>query len=274
MNLTSFNRLRFVLGGSQPLSDNIANKSRFLTWIPTISARIEDYLDRSLELVARTEYADALPETLEYWMKATPIISVASVKSDSEGLFDGSETSEVNWHIGKDQKSVVLQTSVTPAIRGLQFVYTGGLATHGTRSIFELENEGAAPFVAGKYVEGLSSGAVGLVTDKTGTALTIDVSFGVFEDGESIKGKVDWNGADVANMTADIASVTSRSLAESHSAIVEACELEMRYYDDHRSDYENSGTTKGTTTRRSLTEKYDLLPEVKALIKSYVNWHI
>lgn len=275
MLLTSYRRILFALGGKDILTNNFQNKRNFANWIPAISARIENFINRFTELTSHTEYFDSLENSFEYFVKGYPITALTSVKSDSTGEFNGSESSESNYFIGKNQNSVGLAVSLVPAIRGLQIIYTGGLAAHGTQSTFELTNEGSTPFVADKYVEGQDSLAMGYVISKSSSTIVIEVLYGIFQVGEQIKGKSAWDSPTFeTDMEADIDSVTTRCLAETYPDIVRACELEIRYMNDHKSDFENTNTAKGTTTRKDMEKDYGLLPEVRSLLQDYVNIYV
>ena len=234
-----------------------------------MSARIQTYLNRNLELTSHTEYFDTFPERLEYWVRAFPISSITSVHSDSTGLYDGSETAESDYYAGQDSISVVLDVGVTKALRGLRIIYTGGLATHGTQSQFTTENDGSTAITVGEYVEGQTSFAQGYVIARGSGTITIEVLAGIFEVGETIQAKATVDGALIANATTDIASATVRCLAELYPDIVQATELELRYMDDHRSDYENQSTDKGATSRKDLTKNYNLLPETRSILEPY-----
>jgi hypothetical protein len=252
-----------------PLTDGAEYKRRYVKRIPVISDRIETYLDRDLETTSYPEYFDVLEGQTEFFVKAYPISSITSVKSDSTGEFDGDESDETNYHIGAQENSIVLDTPVIPGRRVLQVVYTGGLATHGVNSVFEI-TVGSGALVAGKWVEGRTSNAVGYIQSLSGTTLTVEVLYGIFQDGEII----DEKNSESGNANGDyvtINSVTSRGLAEAYPVIVEACELQIRYIDDHRSDFENQSTIKGQTTRRALSDQSPdgLVDEVRNMLRPY-----
>lgn len=275
MDLTSYRRVLFALGSNDPLTDDFKSRRIFSNWVPAISAKVETFLDRKIELTTHIEYANSIERALEYFIDAYPIQSITSVYSDMLGLYNGNEVAESNYYIGETGNSIVLDTSIKSAHKGLKFTYIGGLAVHGVNSTFVIENEGATAFAANNYVEGQTSQAMGYVISKAGTTIVIEVLYGVFQVGEQIKGKTTWDNANfITNMEADIASVTSRSLAEAYPNITRACELEIRYMNDHKSDFENAGTTKAGTNRRDMTKDYDLVPEVRSLLEPYARIHI
>jgi len=279
MRLTSYNRILLALGdGENALTDTVGHRRRFLSTIHSISNRVEQFLNRNLELKSYTEFRDALPLTVEYFLQSQPVTTVASVHQDSTGLYDGSEVAETLFYINKDSDGVVLDSPVTPAKRGLRFIYTGGLAVHGTHSTYKLVGTPSTLFVVGKYVRGKDSLAVGLVVSNVTDVLVIEVLYGVYEIGEVVEGFDDESGGTaISGMTETLLSATTLSLAESFPDIVHATELEIRFMDDHRSDFENIGSSKSGTTRVNIMQNekfkrdYDLLPEVRSLLEAYRN---
>jgi len=279
MRLTSYNRVLIALSnGELALKDNLQHKRRFLTLISSVSNRVENFLNRTLELKSYTEFRDSLPNTVEYFLQGVPITSITSVHEDNTGLFSGSETAETDFYIGKEFTSIVLDSPVVPAKKGLRFIYTGGLAVSGVQSTYVLSSEGSPALVKDNFVIGGDSLTQGKVVSKTGTTIVIEVLYGVFEVGEIIQGHTSEGTNDIiSGATATLDSVTTLSLAESFPDIVEATELEIRYMDDHKSDFENVATSKAGTSRGSLLNRdsdraeYDLLPEVRSLLTPHRN---
>ena len=270
--LTSFDDSEMEIRGFRAGADDYLNKRKYLPLIAAISNRIETYLDRTIKLDTYTEYSDTIRGRLNYPVRAYPISSVTSVKSDSTGLYSGSESTETNHYINDDSNAVVLDSSVTPALKGLQIIYVGGLASHGTQSQFVLSSEGATPIAEGNYVRGQTSGATGYVITKADTAITIEVLYGYFDSGETIEAMKTEDGGAITNATAVLNSVTLRCLVENYPDIVTACEYEIRYMHDHRFDFENlSSGGRGGTTRKDLTDTYNLLPEVRSMLQPYGN---
>jgi hypothetical protein len=275
MILTSLNRVLINLSEGEPyLSTDYERRRRFIKRIASVSSDIEDHLNRNIELKSYTEFFDTLDLSLEYSLKAFPISALTSVYSDITGLYDGGESLESDYIIGKNNDTVCLASSISQARKGLRVIYTGGLATHAVRSTFTLSSEGASPFTAGMFVTGGSSNAMGIVVSKASTTMVIEVLYGIFEVGEIVSGKTTETGAVTSGVTAVLSARTVTSLAESYPNIVEATEMEIRYRDDHRSDYENLSTDKGSTTRKDLTKNYDLLPEVRKILQPYVKFNI
>lgn len=273
MNITSWTRLRYMMADSDgPLEDSYANKRKYIPLISGISNSIEQHLNRDLQISSRTQYFDVVISQREFFPRAYPITTLTSVYSDSRGLYDGNEILEINPHIGKNDESIVLDTAVTPGLKALQIIYTGGLASHGTQSQFTLSNEGDTALVADNFVEGQSSGAMGIVISKVSTAITIEMLYGVYEVGETVQGKDTEDGDSITDATAVLSSRDVTSLAEGYPDIVEACEIELAYMQRHRFDLENQSTLEGQTSRRDFTKDYNLLPEVRGMLEKYIHF--
>lgn len=261
MLLTSLRRIRLSLG----LTDKTENNRRLTRWIASISNRIESFLNRELQLMERTEYFDTLTLQTTYYPKAYPITEIESIYSDSEGLYT-SPSEENDWYTGRHADSVVLDSPVVEAKKGLRVIYTGGIAEHATRSTYTM----ASALTTGKYVLGLNTSAFGYVFTG-GTTAIVEVLYGIFDAGESLQQYDDTELVTTSGAPIVLTTKTKESLAEVNPDIVEAVELEIRYMDDHRSDYENSSTIKNATHRTSFETEYDLLPQTRSLIQKYQN---
>lgn len=282
MRLTSYNRVLLALSsGETSLEDNLEHKRRFLTLIPSVSNRVENFLNRNLELKSYTEFKDSLPETKQYFILGIPITTITSIHQDSTGLYNGSETAEGDFYINKNSDGFVLDSPVTPEKSGLRIIYTGGLAVHGVNSTYVLTSENTTALVAGNFVIGNDSLTQGKVFSKSGATIVIEVLYGVFDLGEKILGYTsEGDTSPITDADAILDSVTSLSMAESFPDIVTATELEIRYMDDHRSDFENISSQKSGTQRNPLLNadsgrsEYDLVPEVRSLLQPYRNLYI
>lgn len=271
MDLTSFRRITYLYSDSGGKLDEVPKISRrFIPFITAISVTIENHLCRKLESKSRTEYFDTLPGQVEYFTKAHPITTLTSMKSDSTGLYSGSETTESNTYIGKNLNSAVLDYPVTPAVKGLQVVYTGGLASHGTQSQFTLSTEAGTAIAAGHYVVGSTSGATGYVISKALTAITIEVLYGKFIVSETITPRTTEDGDAISGASAVLASRDVESLAESYPDIVAAAEIQLMYMERHKTDLENQSTLKQQTNRIDFTSEHNLLPEVRNMLEKYI----
>jgi hypothetical protein len=272
MLLTSVDRMRYYIGAGTPLTDNVENRRRLLTWITSISGRVEKYLNRVIESGTQpAEYFDVGYQRKEFFVKAPPISTITSVKVDSDGLFDGDETTlETNeYHIGVDSRSIVLLYPEREGLRGMQAVYVGGLAAHGTRSTFAATITGT--WTVNKFALGATSGAFGTIKTVGASSLVIDNLYGVFVSGETLTMYDDESTASTPAATAVITSITAQSLAEAYPDIVSACEIQVRYMWKHKDDFENVGTQKDSTNRRSTVDHRTsvLQPETMSLLNPY-----
>ena len=181
--VSSYDRLRrFLAGqGNDPLTDNANNRRDLSVWISSTSAKIEQYLKRSIETESRTEYHDVTYGRDEYWVKGVPISTITSVKVDSSGLFDGSEStlSTDDYYIGAQDASVVLTSPRSWTVRrGIEIIYTGGLATASTRSVFAVAD--STGWTVDDFCFGETSGAFGIVKAAGSNSLTIEILYGIF----------------------------------------------------------------------------------------------
>jgi len=275
MDLTSWRRVSYLYSDSSgKLDDKPKNQRRYIPFITGISASIESHLNRNIESKARTEYFDIVPGQVQFFVSSYPISTLTSMKTDSTSLFSGSETTETNIFTGPNNDSVVLDTPSTPAIKGLQVVYTGGMASHGTQSQFILSTEAGTVIAVGNYVMGGNSRAVGYVISKVSTAITIEVLYGRFIVDETITPSTTEDGDAITGASAVLASREVESLAESNPDIVLACEIELMYGERHKTDLENGGTSKGQTNRADYTQDYDLQPQVRKILEKYIHYSL
>lgn len=274
MLLSSYNRvLRYC---SPVLGDNLTddNKSRrdLMTWLPSVSALIEDYLNRKIYVEARTEYFDVGYNTYEFFPKAYPVTSVTSVYSDSTGIWDGSE-SEVDddsFHISAESNSVVLTYRQRwEKKRGLRIIYTGGLASHAANSVYNVVYTGS--MTVAKYVYGVTSGAIGIINAVNTSTLTIEVLYGKFSVLETVQEWETESSRGASTATAVLSSASSLSLCESYPAIVSACEAQIRFMWTNKDRFEVGNVQKdGTQSRRTMyNDDAQIQPEVAMMLRKY-----
>lgn len=285
MLLTSIRRLRSYYAGSgvAPLTAS-ANVDRMLNWWnDAVSEMIEGYLNRWLLLSTYTEYFDVMMEKTEYFLKGIPVVSFPGddpthniygcVYIDRLGLWAGNEAPLMNYYIGKDSRSIVIaKTLPWAAKKALRVQYTGGLATHGTQSVYVMNTNVA--FTAGMYIIGQTSGATAYVISYvSGTkTLTAETLFGKFIAGETVNAYTDEGGTTAILVTTTIASITSQSLAESYPSITRAAEIQIRYNYTHQKDFENMSSQRDGTTQRwrgSVGESSQLVPEAEHLLSQF-----
>jgi len=276
LQLTSYERMRRYLAGegNDILEDNVANRRDIQMWINSVSRKIQNHLNRDLFIDSRTEYFDIKSNSREFWVNAPTISTITSIKVDASGIFDSSDytLNDDQYHLGRYEGSVVLVTSFPfLANRGIQIVYTGGLALSGTKSIYVTTQTGA--WTLNNFCIGSDSGAVGIVKNISAATFTVEVLYGIFEVGETLTEYANEDGTGATSETATLDSKTQIALAESYPDIVSGCEMEIRYYKKHKLDFENTGTQKdGTTTRRDAgkTRRLTLQPEVVDIIEPYI----
>jgi hypothetical protein len=279
MDLTSINRVRNYLsvfsdGQRESLEDAQSIDDEIQNWISSLSSLIEDYLDRSILIQSRTEYFKSSIYKKSYFLKARPISSITSVKDDSTGLFTGNETTlgTDEYYIGPESNKIVLRDPVGHnTARGLQVVYTGGLAYHATRTVMTVSD--GNNWTTDKYVRGTTSNAIGIIVSINGTTLTVDVLSGIFVSGETIEEHSLETGPSSLpeDGTATISSIDQQSLAESHPAITRAVEVEIMHFWKRKNNLDNTaiGPDGSVEFRGVGTAMYKLQPETRALLRPY-----
>lgn len=265
--LTSVNRFRISTG----LKDTIDHKRQIKRLIPGISSRIENFLNRELELKSRTEFFRVIGQNLTYFPLATPITAITTVESDSQGLFNGTESAEVNFHAGQDARSIVLDTQTPVNERGLKIVYTGGLAEHAVNTEMTISGISGGPITVDKFMLGDTSGAFGRVVSESSGTMVIENFYGVFIDGEGLTEFDNDDETTPSGATATLDTVDKASLAETITEIVEACEMEIRYWIDHANNFENSGAERGRSNREDFEKTYDLQPQTRSLLQKHMS---
>lgn len=271
--LSSYQRLRRYVGQATLITDNNQNKRDLLVWLSIVSAQVEKYLNRTILSQSRTEYFDVGYVQKEFFPKAIPVSSITSVKSDSSGLYNGSEYSlgTTEYFIGAESRSVVLPYGVGwVAPKGLQLIYTGGLCSHAVNSVFAITATGT--WVINNYCEGQTSGAVGILKAVSATSLTVEVLYGVFEVGETLHHHTSEDGSDSTSITAVLDSKTSTALCESYPDITGAVELQNRYMWQNKMLFESQSVgTDGKSMRSNNQQSIIniLQPEAIALLDMY-----
>jgi len=158
------------------------------SWLPAISSRIEQYLNRRLHIEEYTEYWDSTDGQKEYFLAyGAPIRHINSVMASSMGLYTGEEYLVTDYFPSRFGHALSLSYPVTPWRKGLRATYTGGYAYHGTQSTYAVTSV-SGTWAAGKYVSS-SSGAMGLVVSVSGTDnyAVIDNLYGVFQVGDLLR---------------------------------------------------------------------------------------
>jgi len=275
IQLTSYNRmLRYLsaVAGS-PLTDSKAQKQMIVNWILTASKQIEKYLKRELLIANYTEYFDVQSEKdVQFYVKSFPVITLTDVYQDSTGEWDTSESEIEDCIINKDLNGIVLPVATSIfGFKTLRIRYNGGMSYYGVLSIFELSTI-VGTWTVGTFVVGGTSEAVGIVKAFSGTSLTVEILYGIFESLETLTEYSDEDLTTIGDASAILASITKQSLVEQYPDIVRACEIQVRYYWKHKDDFEISSTQKdGTNQRYSDNKRSPLTDETRNLLTCYVN---
>ena len=109
------------------------------TMILVVSAEIEQYIGRPLQVTARTEQYTMNMHGHSIWLRAYPIVSVSSIKVDRYWQFTSSAIASTRYNISEDTGRVYfLDTLIgmyrvtgwdTDAEDSIQVVYTGGIGS-------------------------------------------------------------------------------------------------------------------------------------------------
>jgi len=281
LQLSNLNRLRAFCAGKSttPIASNLATgvaNTRLLSmWLASTSQQIEDWLNRDIQIASYTEYFDISMDVSQFFIKGAPIVSITTVKEDPSGQFDGDEStlaSGSEYYIGPDSRSVVLDIPRSwEKERGLQVVYTGGLAYHGTQSIMNITGLVGVP-TARKVVIGGTSGAVATVVsyDAGNSRLTVDSYYGTFQAGETLTEYDNDVDLTASGVSCVFATMYRQALSESHPKLVTACEMQIRFNWKHGTDFEDSAMSKDNTVIGSdIRTDIAIRPEVLNMIRNY-----
>jgi hypothetical protein len=129
IDLTTTARVRSLLGLPDDDTSADTNVGRLIT---SASARIERYLRRGIDTIARTETFDVMHGRYTYALGAYPVTSVASVKVATNYDFASAtaKTSGADYHVDLTAGVVEQLTTWLAGPRVLQVVYTAGLAAN------------------------------------------------------------------------------------------------------------------------------------------------
>lgn len=100
--------------------------------IAEVSADIEQELRRETTIATYTEVLDVASRQRKWSLKAFPVTSITSVKSDPERGFgagiDALDTDLYTMRFGEESHLLHIEAGVSPGVRTLQVVYVGGMA--------------------------------------------------------------------------------------------------------------------------------------------------
>lgn len=122
MLITTRDNIKDLIGVTSS-DDNIIIASIALA----VSAAIESYLMRKIELVERTEYYDVNDGQTMFFVNAYPITTIA-IYNDYARTFSTAISSDNYSILGNSGRIVVDKQSLTSGYNALKVVYTGGLA--------------------------------------------------------------------------------------------------------------------------------------------------
>lgn len=289
MLLTSVERVKSSFGVTTNNEDLLLGQL-----IAASSKRIESYLKRpdAIELKSRTLSISPKLGQRKFYFPAYPVTEIESIQFDQTGRFEGGESEITDYLLTDEGRSVTLVFSpsehrivngisfTTP--NSIQITYTGGLAAHGTRSIWAKGETTGDEFTVGNYLKGFTSGAIGRVLSAEETTVSLEIIGGVFEEDETVteyaaySSSLDSNGlSDETGSTAVLGERTTASLAELCPDLVEATEMHVRYLRTNRNGFENittriDGDTKNS--RSDLQRDFFSIPEVRDMLEPYMNY--
>jgi hypothetical protein len=270
--LSRYTGLQFEAG-----TDKLVNRQKLLGWQASVSKLIESYSHRRFIIESRTEKFDTTPGQRSFPILGVPLVSITSVKADTMGRYDGTSDytlDSADYRIGTDSMSVVLNTSPTPALGGLQIVSTGGLAYHATRSVFAGTISGVSN---GWYCTNETGTAVGIVRANSASSITIENLYGAFGGTDTLyfatkEESLFESTSRQASASAVLTSITQQSLSESCPDLERAVEIEVRYMAQHQRDFENVSSMNDQTQRRQNSvyqKEYVFQQETLAILGRY-----
>jgi len=273
MVLTSIERLlRF-----SRLEDNATNRRNLNLYMHTVSNQIQSYLNTDFALAQKTEYFDVRNTERQFWVRAIPIVTIDSVYHDASGEYDGSEAEVTGSIIGKNNRSVILDYSLSVGRKVIRIIYTGGVSTTATKSTFAVSNI-QGTFLVDRFVTGSNSGAVGIVSafDSSAETIQIDTLYGIFSTDDSLTMQTTEGGIDIAGIGCDIDSITVQSFSEIYPEISLAVDTQIDYLIRTSGDSENTSVQKDGVSRRSVQTEITfrgayqtLQPEARSLINAH-----
>lgn len=297
MNLTSLRRVKYGLGVSNTVQDHVlarlvgAASSQIVTWL----RRQDQSGSDAIQLESRTEFIDPTPGQRSLYPRAYPITSVTSIYTDATGKYDPALTdmTEIDaddYLIGSDRRTISFLTLPTlpdygsslPTVpRGVRLIYTAGLAADPVVSAWTKSADTGGTLTVGKYVQGGTSLSLGYITARAAGTISLECLSGAFLAGETLtefsavsSSAQDAGVLNPTGVTCTLTACTAPSLSDTDPALVEACEMHVRFLLTNRTKFENLTVSENgatMTSRADLLKVYDFLPEIKSLLESYRN---
>lgn len=256
MDLTTYNRCLRYCGGDSPLINNATNRRAITSWIPSISGKIEKYLNRGIQnQIAYVEYFDVRYHTFEFYPRYYPVVNIESAWTDSTGMWIGgqSQLSQISYHPSVDGAAITINFARPfESKNGFMATYDGGLANSAALSVYNATFTGS--WVLNKFVYGVNSNAVGIVNAFDSSTLTIEVLYGRFQVGETVQQWDTEDGAGTSTQTAVLTTAQSLSLAEAYPEIVRATEMQLRFMWKNKDRFEQERIDKDGTSLRRRTK--------------------
>lgn len=129
IDLTTLARVQAAL--DIPSTDT-AQDARLSLLITAVSRRIEQWLNRGVEVAARTDLFDVLEDQYRYQLTAYPVTTLTSVKVATDYDFASATAKTVGTDFTIDTTAGIVEqlTSWSGGSRVLQIVHTSGLAAN------------------------------------------------------------------------------------------------------------------------------------------------
>lgn len=251
MNLTTLARVKAGLVGMLTSTQHDAYLKGLII---SVSARIEQYLDRHIQRMARTEYYDAALDQKAWYLKGYPVASTpaAVIYYDTARGFTGTAQDASTYFI--DTSTGRLRFDDAPNQErdlwpgSIKAVYTGGMAPDLDKLTMTLTGI-AGVFTPGEVVTGGTSGATGTVVSivlgvpvTTGTiVITVTGGTDKFQAAETITA--------AGGATATTNLLTYEPLVSLYPAVVEAANQQVAFLFQRK---DSLGTTNISTEGGSI----------------------
>jgi hypothetical protein len=256
------------------LIDQVSAKRDILRFIPSVSAQVEQYLNRNLKIDNYVEYFDTNYNQKEFFIMGSPATVLTSVEEDSSGEFTGAESLLSDCWLGVNGRSACIPRALPyTRPRSVRVTYTGGMALTGVTSVYTIAPALTKTWVLDKFVTGSATCAMGIVKaiGDGQTTLTIEILYGQFEEGETLTMWDTEDGIGTADATATLTTKTYPGLVELYPDIIAAAEMQMRYNYTYRLGFENASVSKDGQSQKRVSgvDAVIIQPEAQVLLDPY-----
>ena len=219
LRLTNLTRVKRLL-----TIDNSGHDTLLQQLITEVSARIERFLGRHVEKLARTVQIDIEDGQQVVFLKGYPVEATpaAQFRNDSAREFSGSDIDTDDYFLRREDGSATFDSiALIPGDGVFRAVYTGGLAW--TLDRLQMTLTGAAgDFTVGTAVTGGTSGATGTIVSWATPTLVLSVdAFGAFLSSEPVSA--------ASGGTATISSLDRIPLVTAYADLVQAAETQIAF---------------------------------------------